>query len=168
MNGTGSDTRECSLGRSSVDTHCIESQDVTGVSCSTQQSCLRSARPSWLTAEETWGDSNLLNLGGYDSSFARSSEHAKPHKVSESILPAGDVENDSNSSQRMPLTVAVEGSNAGRAEPSMQEPRRRTRKLPDAPLSKQSTQSRPSTCPDSRQAMLKGLDDLQVPGNPKP
>ena len=151
MNGTGSDTREYSLGQSSVDAHCIESQDLTGgVSCSTQQSSLRSARPSWMTSEETWGDSN---------------RHAKPHKVSESILPAGDVENDSNSSQRMPLTVAVGGFNTGRAEPSMQEPWRRTRKLSDAPLPKQATQSRPSTCPDSRQTMLKGLDDLQLPGS---
>ena len=167
MNGTGIDTRECRPGQASVPTHCTEVQDLPGVlSCSTQPSSFRSARPSWLTSEETSGDINLLELGGNDSSFAQSSGHISPLKDSKSTLWANEADNNSNTSWRIPQTAAADGSKTGQGEP-MHEPRRRARKLSDVPLPKQATQSRPSTCPDSRQAMLKGLgdDDLQLPGS---
>ena len=166
MNGTGIDTREWLPGQASVSTHCTEVQDLPGVmSCSTQPSSFRAARPSWLTPEDTWGASNHLKLGGNDSSFAQSSGPVKPRKdVKRTLWASSDVENDSNTSWRILLPVAADGSKTGQVEP-MLEPRRLTRNLSDAPIPKQATQSRPSTCPDSSQEMLQGLGDRQVPGN---
>ena len=165
MNGNGIDTRECRPGQASVPTHCTEVQDLPGVmSCSTQPSSLRSARPSWLTSEETSRDSNLLQLGGNDSSFAQSSGPVNPHKDSKSTLWANGMDNDSNMPWKIPQSGSVDGSKTGQGEP-MHEPQRRTRKLSDVPFPQQSTQRRPSTCPDSRQAMLEGLDNIHLPGS---
>ena len=134
MKGSGIDAKECLPGQVPVHTHCTEVRDLTGVSCSTQQPSLRSARPSWMSSEETSGPRNLLlKIGSDVSHFAQQSSGPviKPRMDSKSTAWASrDVRNDSNASWRIPQTVSIDGSKPGRAE-TMQEPRRLTWNLPD-------------------------------------
>ena len=167
------DTGDCLPGQPLDDVHTryIDAQDCAVESISRQQSSFRSATASWNTSVNTSGGGNRLKLGGYDFSFAWSSEPVKPHKESKSTPWAGGVENNGIASGWTP-TVIIDDGKTGLADQT-QEPRRRTirrrrsRNLSGAPLVTQVTQfgGRPSTCPDSREAKLKGLGELQVPGS---